>query len=228
MVGPDPDVVERQLQAGGRRLDAAEVAHQVGVGRAYVAQTLAALRGGAMTTAERVEQLWRVVERDGGRHLDAADAARMLRLRQAQVRQLLGPLRSAHGQPVGRAEARPSPDGGRHAWLAQAACRDTDPELFFPERGHARQGQQARQVCAGCPVQQPCRDLAVTAASGRGEDHGIFRHPAGPAAAHQAGPGVSCPQPRRHPGPRAPRRSWPPGCAAPSRRPRWATGCSPS
>src|SRR6266540_3832741 len=48
-----------QEQAHGRRLDPAEVARQVGVGRAYAAQTLAALRGGTMTTAERIEQLWR-------------------------------------------------------------------------------------------------------------------------------------------------------------------------
>jgi hypothetical protein len=46
--------------------------------------------------------------------------------------------------------------------------------LFFPERGHARQGTKAKQVCASCPVQGPCRDLAVRAASGRNEDHGIF------------------------------------------------------
>jgi WhiB family redox-sensing transcriptional regulator len=158
-----------QELARGRRLDPAQLAREVGVGRAYAAQTLAALRGGAMTTAQRIEQLWRVVERDGGQPLTDADAARMLGVRKAQVRQVLDPLRA--GRSAGT--ARPV-DGGRLAWLAQAACRDHDPELFFPERGHARQGTAAKQVCAGCPVQQPCRDLAVTAASGRGEDHGIF------------------------------------------------------
>jgi WhiB family redox-sensing transcriptional regulator len=161
---------EQEL-ACGWHLDPAQVAREVGVGRAYVAQTLAALRGGAMTTAQRVEQLWRVVERDGGQLLAAADAARLLRLPEAQVRQDLDRLRSAHR--TGQAAARPA-DGGQLAWLAQAACRDTDPELFFPERGHSRQGQAAKQICAGCPVQQPCRDLAVKAASGRGGDHGIF------------------------------------------------------
>jgi WhiB family redox-sensing transcriptional regulator len=68
----------------------------------------------------------------------------------------------------------PAPGGGRLAWISQAACRDQDPELFFPERGHARQGTAAKQVCAACPVQGPCRDLAVKAASGRNDDHGIF------------------------------------------------------
>jgi WhiB family redox-sensing transcriptional regulator len=159
-----------QELAGGHPLDPAQLAREVGVGRAYAAQTLAALRGGAMTTAERVEQLWRVVERDGGQPLDYADAARMLGVRQAQVGAELQRLRAADRHPAGRVSA----DGGRLAWLAEAACRDHDPELFFPQRGHAHQGQAAKQVCASCPVRQPCRDLAVRAASGRGEDHGIF------------------------------------------------------
>jgi WhiB family transcriptional regulator, redox-sensing transcriptional regulator len=158
-----------QEQAQGRRLDLSQVARQVGVGRAYAAQTLAALRGGALTTAQRVEQLWRVVERDGGHYLADADTARMLNLSPARVRQELRRLRTGHRQPA----ARPA-DGGRFAWVKQAACRDTDPELFFPERGHGRQGTAAKQVCASCPVQGPCRDLAVKAASGRNEDHGIF------------------------------------------------------
>jgi WhiB family redox-sensing transcriptional regulator len=160
-----------QELARARRLDPAQVAREVGVGRAYVAQTLAALRGGALTTAERVEQLWRVVERDGGRPLADADAARMLGVREAQVRQVLQALRA--GRSAGAAQARPV-DGGRLAWLAEAACQDLDPELFFPERGHARQGTAAKQICAGCPVQQPCSDLAIKAASGRAGDHGIF------------------------------------------------------
>src|SRR5204862_2589278 len=29
----------------------------------------------------------------------------------------------------------PAPGEGRLAWIGQAACRDQDPELFFPERG---------------------------------------------------------------------------------------------
>jgi hypothetical protein len=161
-----------QELAGGQRLDPAVVAREVGVGRAYAAQTLAALRGGRLTSAQRIEQLWRVVERDGGQLLADADAARLLGVRQAQVRQVLDPLRTAHA--TGQAEPRPAVEGGQLAWLAQAACRDLDPELFFPERGHARQGTAAKQVCAACPVQQPCRDLAVRAASGRGDDHGIF------------------------------------------------------
>jgi WhiB family transcriptional regulator, redox-sensing transcriptional regulator len=59
-------------------------------------------------------------------------------------------------------------------WLDLAACRDIDPELFFAERGEQAKAHAAKQVCASCPVQEPCQDLAVTAATGRGDDHGIF------------------------------------------------------
>jgi WhiB family redox-sensing transcriptional regulator len=171
---------QQQELAGGRRLDPAEVARQVGVGRAYVAQTLAALRGGTLTTAQRIEQLWRVVERDGGRRLAAADVARMLGVGEGRVRQVLGPLRTRqrhqHQQPAPTSGARLplAEDGGVGAWLDRAACRDLPPGRFFPDSGEHNKAAEAKAVCAGCPVQQPCRDLAVTAASGLDADHGIF------------------------------------------------------
>ena len=49
-------------------------------------------------------------------------------------------------------------------WYDNAACRDEDPELFFPigSSGPAvRQLQQAKRVCAGCPVQRLCLEWAV-------------------------------------------------------------------
>jgi hypothetical protein len=165
-------------QARGRRLDPAVVARQVGVGRAYAAQTLAALRGGTLSTAERIEQLWRVVERDGGRHLAAADVARMLGVREGRVRQVLGPLRTRQRQQE-QAAAAPArrlpladPTGG--PWLDRAACRDLPPGRFFPETGEHTKAAEAKQVCASCPVQGPCRDLAVTAAGSLDADHGVF------------------------------------------------------
>ena len=45
-------------------------------------------------------------------------------------------------------------------WREQAACRGADLEVFFPERGES--ADPARQVCAACPVRQPCLDYAVT------------------------------------------------------------------
>ena len=45
-------------------------------------------------------------------------------------------------------------------WRELAACRGTNLEVFFPERGES--AGPARQVCAGCPVRQPCLDYAIT------------------------------------------------------------------
>jgi WhiB family redox-sensing transcriptional regulator len=63
--------------------------------------------------------------------------------------------------------ARPDPAARRlpAAWRESAACRQADPELFFPigQAGPATaQIQQAKAVCARCPVQQPCLAYALT------------------------------------------------------------------
>ena len=58
-------------------------------------------------------------------------------------------------------------------WRHDAACRDEDPELFFPvsEMGPgARQTAAAKAVCARCPVRARCLDHAVD----NGLDFGIF------------------------------------------------------
>jgi WhiB family transcriptional regulator, redox-sensing transcriptional regulator len=49
-------------------------------------------------------------------------------------------------------------------WAASGACRDSDPELFFPvtETGAAaRQLARAKAVCAGCPVRDQCLQFAL-------------------------------------------------------------------
>ncbi|MDQ0379894.1 WhiB family transcriptional regulator [Amycolatopsis thermophila] len=58
-------------------------------------------------------------------------------------------------------------------WRTRAACRDEDPELFFPvsEMGPgARQVARAKAVCASCPVRAECLAYALDA----GLDNGIF------------------------------------------------------
>jgi hypothetical protein len=49
-------------------------------------------------------------------------------------------------------------------WRARAACRDEDPELFFPAAntgpGWAAQVTAAKAVCQGCPVVEECRAFA--------------------------------------------------------------------
>jgi Transcription factor WhiB len=54
------------------------------------------------------------------------------------------------------------PDPARFAarWRELAACRGADLNLFFPDRGGS--AGPARQVCAACPVRQPCLDYAVS------------------------------------------------------------------
>lgn len=50
-------------------------------------------------------------------------------------------------------------------WRNRAACREQDPELFFPiGDGSAAHEQilQATAVCARCPVRQQCLDFALT------------------------------------------------------------------
>jgi WhiB family redox-sensing transcriptional regulator len=58
-------------------------------------------------------------------------------------------------------------------WRHRAACRDEDPELFFPisEVGPAaRQATEAKAVCARCPVREQCLRYALD----NGLDHGVF------------------------------------------------------
>jgi WhiB family transcriptional regulator, redox-sensing transcriptional regulator len=58
-------------------------------------------------------------------------------------------------------------------WRDRAACRDADPELFFPvtDMGPgARQVADAKAVCARCPVRAQCLDYATEAGLG----HGVF------------------------------------------------------
>ncbi len=58
-------------------------------------------------------------------------------------------------------------------WRSAAACQDTDPDLFFPVSGSGRsldQAEQAKAVCAGCPVRPSCLAFALRT----GQAHGIW------------------------------------------------------
>jgi WhiB family transcriptional regulator, redox-sensing transcriptional regulator len=53
-------------------------------------------------------------------------------------------------------------DGGN--WRTRAACRDSDPELFFPigSTGMALdQIRAAKAVCDQCTTRKPCLDFAI-------------------------------------------------------------------
>jgi WhiB family redox-sensing transcriptional regulator len=58
-------------------------------------------------------------------------------------------------------------------WRVEAACRRTDPDLFFPvgTTGPALvQIEAAKAVCRSCPVQAPCLEFALTT----NQDSGIW------------------------------------------------------
>lgn len=46
------------------------------------------------------------------------------------------------------------------AWKADAACRDLDPDLFFPAPGESH--TEAQAVCRRCDVQAECLAYALT------------------------------------------------------------------
>jgi WhiB family redox-sensing transcriptional regulator len=164
--------------ARGEPLDPAALAREVGVSEHYVRGTLAALRGGSLTIAQRIEQLWRLWEAEGGQRLAVAEVARLLGVREGRVRQVLGPLRTAQRTSTDSADPAERPvvveDDGRQGWLDRAACRNLDPERFFPESGEQTKVAEAKAICAGCQVHDQCLDLAVTAAGGLDGDHGVF------------------------------------------------------
>lgn len=39
-------------------------------------------------------------------------------------------------------------------WMELALCQQTDPEVFFPEKGGST--RDAKRVCAGCEVRSDC------------------------------------------------------------------------
>ena len=58
-------------------------------------------------------------------------------------------------------------------WRSYAACRDEDPELFFPigNTGPALlQIEEARQVCKRCAVSEACLQWALES----GQDSGVW------------------------------------------------------
>lgn len=60
-----------------------------------------------------------------------------------------------------------------HDWRDGAACRDTNPDLFFPvgTTGNAvDQIEAAKAVCRRCSVQAPCLEFALST----NQDSGVW------------------------------------------------------
>ena len=48
------------------------------------------------------------------------------------------------------------------SWRRRAACRDAPAELFFPTKGRTLpEIEDAKRVCATCPVQRECLEFAL-------------------------------------------------------------------
>ena len=50
------------------------------------------------------------------------------------------------------------------AWRARSACRDSDPDVFFPIGSAGRALEQietARRICAACTVSDECLEFAL-------------------------------------------------------------------
>jgi WhiB family redox-sensing transcriptional regulator len=45
------------------------------------------------------------------------------------------------------------------AWQADALCAQTDPEIFFPEKGGST--REAKKICEHCPVRDQCLEYAL-------------------------------------------------------------------
>ena len=59
-------------------------------------------------------------------------------------------------------------DAAPYDWQADALCNQTDPEVFFPEKGGST--REAKIICKRCDV----RDACLSAALERDERFGIW------------------------------------------------------
>lgn len=48
----------------------------------------------------------------------------------------------------------------QQSWRTHAACRGIDPEIFYPVTDE-EEAEQAKEVCAECPVQEACLEHAL-------------------------------------------------------------------
>jgi WhiB family transcriptional regulator, redox-sensing transcriptional regulator len=176
----------REVRAG-QRLQPRQLARELGGDQRSIGQQLAELRAGPSTAGERITQLWHAQQQDpAARPLSSSRLAWRLGISDSYVRHVTWQLRTRHGQPplaerlaaTHQQLASPPPavqraDGERD-WRLDAACREVDPELFFPESGQISQAAAAKAVCAGCAVRGPCLEAAVHGPQAHDDHTGIF------------------------------------------------------
>jgi hypothetical protein len=172
---------------GGQRLRPSQLTRKLGGDHRQISEQLAELRAGPSTAGERIAQLWHQQQQNpGARPLSSSQLAWRLGISDSYARHLTWQLRTRSGQaPMSERLAAthqqltsPPPPvehlGGERDWRLDAACRDTDPELFFPEPGQIPQAAAAKQVCAGCAVRGPCLQAALHGPQARDDHTGIF------------------------------------------------------
>ena len=172
---------------GHERLRPSQLARELGGDQRSIGQQLAQLRAGPSTAAERIAQLWHADQEDeGGRPLRSSQLAWRLGVSDSYVRHVTWQLRRQAGQPLlaervastNQQLASPSPpvprSAGERDWRLEAACREVDPELFFPEPGQVPQTAAAKAICAGCGVRGPCLEAALHGPQAHQDHTGIF------------------------------------------------------
>lgn len=57
-------------------------------------------------------------------------------------------------------------------WMDDAICAQTAPDVFFPDkdRGARWEAEEAKAICARCPVRAACLDFAEE----HGEEYGVW------------------------------------------------------
>ena len=77
------------------------------------------------------------------------------------------------GMVMRRTDLLPEGQAARVDWWRYAACRDADPEIFFPVSsvgpGHGEVAR-AKAICARCPVRRQCLQFALATR----QAHGIW------------------------------------------------------
>jgi WhiB family transcriptional regulator, redox-sensing transcriptional regulator len=177
----------RELRSG-QRLRPSQLARELGGDQRQIRRQLAELRAGPSTAFERIAQRWHQQQQEepATRPLRSSQLAWRLGVSDSYVRHVTWQLRIRSGQPPleqrlaathQHLASPPSPveraDRERD-WRLDAACREVDPELFFPESGQVSQAAAAKQVCAGCAVRGPCLEAAVHGPQARDDHSGIF------------------------------------------------------
>jgi WhiB family transcriptional regulator, redox-sensing transcriptional regulator len=179
---------------GREPLQPRQLARELGGDQRQISQQLAELRAGPATASERIAQLWLAHQQDPTvRPFSSSRLAWRLGVSDSYVRHRTWQLRTrAEQAPLGErlaatrqqlASPPPPPppppppverEGGERDWRLDAACRDVDPELFFPEPGQVPQAAAAKQVCVGCAVRGPCLQAALHGPLARDDHSGIF------------------------------------------------------